>query len=233
MLSRSSCKQQDLLLRISRRSGIKYRNPTTCEHDGELAWLELPEKVVDLAGFRIGMCMIGGNWSPSSGKLITHCALSQSVNQYVATRGCLFSHCDEDYGAHVRHSEPCGCHTWLGTAGSSPCCLLGAWKYVRLCTVVVLVTAAAGAKCFRVVSPHRVNARVLWESTTDCGCCRLGSLCAGFQTNLVWRWGRGQRRRVTFWCRCIKEWPAVWSTVWTLGSIKKHWFKHLSLFTFL
>lgn len=110
-MSRSSCKHQYLLLRISRRSGVKYCNSTTCvARRIESVRLALPEKVADLAEFRFDMCVIGGNWSPSSSKLITYCAISQSVNQYVATRGCLFSHCDEDYEAHACLSEPWRCH---------------------------------------------------------------------------------------------------------------------------
>lgn len=76
--------------------------------DKELVWLELPEKTASPAEFRFDVCVIGGDWSPSSSKLITHCAISQSVNQYVAARGCLFSHCDEDYSGSWK------CHTWCG-----------------------------------------------------------------------------------------------------------------------
>lgn len=48
---------------------------------------------------RFDVSVIGGDWSPSSSKLITHRAISQSVDQYVAASGRLFSHCDKEYEA--------------------------------------------------------------------------------------------------------------------------------------
>lgn len=106
--SRSSCKHSSIGCHGS--AGAQVSNTSAWQHvkDKELVWLELREKTASPAEFRFDVCLIGGDWSPSSSKLITHCAISQSVNQYVAARGCLFSHCDEDYSGSWK------CPTWCG-----------------------------------------------------------------------------------------------------------------------
>lgn len=59
---------------------------------------QLPEQAASPAEFSFDVSAIVGDWSPGGGELITHRAISQSVNQY---DGCCFSPGDEDYEAHV------------------------------------------------------------------------------------------------------------------------------------